>query len=139
MEVVTHLCTYNKNDSYQDLIALPFYKMFEGYFVQYFHGSTSKSKKREDFGGRLLLQVASIRGNRQIAVSGQAVTLLKCLLSLNVKLDVRNDKGQTPLDLCKEGQWEMFELLNLSQMGDSLKGLLYAFLFLQLAHGNDVL
>ncbi len=49
--------------------------------------------------------------------------LLKKLLSYNISLDVKNWKGTTPFELCKEsGKWDIYEKLNLSEMGESLKG-----------------
>ncbi len=119
IESTANLLALDHSDLYKELIALPFYKTFESLFVEYSQGP----KREDDFGKKLLFTLCDVRGDQKTGLSGEAATILRGLLSLKIGLDTVNNDGKSPFDVCKtRGRWEMYEMMNLSQMGDSLKG-----------------
>ncbi len=96
---------------------LPFWQEMEEFIATH-----AKSEKRhKEFGKDLLFAVCNCYG--QISRSTSLLKLLENLLPFKISLDVKNSDGETPFGVCKRiGRWDVYEKLNLSQMGESLKG-----------------
>ncbi len=106
------------------VLALPFYKELEDFIVA--HAKSEKCNK--EFGKGLLFALCGVYANQKIRVRKEAMPLLRKLLSLKISIDVNNLEEGTPFDLSKRrGNWDFYEALNLSQMGESLKGSLAFF------------
>ncbi len=94
--------------------ALPFWREMEVFIA-----SHAKSESRpKELGKGLLFALCE----RQVYME-DAIPLLENLLSLKISLDVKNSEEESPFDVCKSvGTWNIYEKLNLSVMGESLRG-----------------
>ncbi len=100
----------------KEMLALAFFQEMREFFTAY-----AKSERcRKEFGKDLLFCICALKEGSKKEFY---MPILEWLLSLNISLDVKDRKGKSPFEVCKEnGRWDIYAKLNLSQMGDSLKG-----------------
>ncbi len=113
MKALEQLVETDWDDLKKSKFALPFWREMEVFIA-----SHAKSEKRpKEFGKGLLFALCGTHGFE----GGMA--LLENILSLKISLDVKNWEEETPFDVCKrKGRWDIYEKLNLSEMGESLRG-----------------
>ncbi len=97
---------------------LAFFEEIEEYFAAY----AKSNDCHKEFGKRELFQLCNLGesgGKKEFYMP-----LLEKLLSLNISFDVKEEwEGKSPFEICKKrGKWDIYEKLNLSKMGESLKG-----------------
>ncbi len=101
--------------------ALALFEEMEEYFAAY----AKSDESPEDFGKDILFQLCKLKEKSKKEFY---MPLLEKVLSFNISLDVKytpkwDRVGKTSFELCKKsGKWDIYEKLNLSQMGESLKG-----------------
>ncbi len=120
MKIVEGLVTFDASDHFKERLALSTYIEFEEYFSAHVHSE----KRKRGFGSDLLFSICGVLADQVIRGSlKEALPLLKKLISLlKIPMDIVKN-GKTVLDVCKDiGNWDMYELLNSSEMGESLKG-----------------
>ncbi len=119
MQALAKLVTQDWDDFGQQKIALPFFNQFIEIFV-----SHAKSDNRiEEFGSDLLLALCGVGALQYVVYSGDAFTIFKKLFSHKIISVAKNSKIHEAIEKAKNrGRWKMYEMLNLAQLGDSVKG-----------------
>ncbi len=127
MRAMATMIQMNFSDMDRETIALPFFKHFTEVFVS--HAKSEKCK--EDFGNEVLMALCAIKVWQGLYRTGEGFTIFKKLFSSKIIPVARNPRIEDAIQASRTSErWEMFEMLNLAQLGDSVKGKPIIFFFL---------